>query len=1537
MKTNNICSFRIILLSVFFLKLTDLTATNYYVDPSSTVNIANGTITNPWKTIAQVNSGTVNIAPGDTVFFKRSQVYNGRLVVGGSGTSTRPIVYTSYGMGDMPEFTYTGYGVIVMYNRQYIVIDRLKITDPTMNISDHTIQAKISYGIVIGNSPNCTISNCDISLVGMGISTEEGSDFCNLTGNYIHNLRAVKNTPTSINANDDYGATAIVLSSSNNIISNSRFEDCWCTSYDYGYDGGIVELFGTNISNNKVVNNIANNSNGFMEVGSATNGIATNNLVAYNKVINCGLTCCFHNKNTDGFYIRTDNFQFYNNTIVETKRQFEVANQMFWYADPYAVNQVVLKNNIIWLTTGENIEVNPYLYPDRVIHTNNIYKIKAGAQGPILDPSEYLTYGPLNIFVDTTVADPINWDFRLLPGSLPVDFGVDLGFTTDLRGNPIIGKPDAGANELIPLNGIAVKKIYVDPSSQELIADGTITNPWKTIDQVNSATTALLPGDTVFFMRNQLYTGRLLIRASGTADRPIVFMPYGLGKIPEFTNTTSDVIVISNQQHVILNRLKITDRTMSISDHSVQAKISYGIVLVNSPNCTISNCEISLVGVGIAVRSGSDSAKIRGNNIFNLRAIRNTIGGTDDYGANAIVIGSSNNLINNNRFADCWATSNDFGFLGGAIEMFNTAINNNQLLYNTATNCNGFVEIGGNTSGNAINNLIAYNKILNCGQTATLHNKVGQSSYINTNNTRIFNNIIIETKIQFNRASAMFWYADPTKIDVVIMRNNIIWLTTGENVVNDNLDTAKLVHTNNIYKLTGGRLGVNPGLTELVLVGDAPIFVDTTGDQETWDYRLLPGSPAIDFGADVGLVRDIIGTAVLGKPDAGIYEYIPVIIPKAPSKYYADPSSTSLIADGSYINPWKTIAQINAGTTMLVPGDTVFFRRGQSFAGRLSVQRSGSQANPIVYTSYGVGAKPELTNTTTDVILISNQDYIVIDGFKITDKTMDTSNHAVIARIAYAIVLEASPYCTIRNCDISLVGVGIASREGSDFTTITNNNIYNLRAVKNTTASISSSDDYGANGMVLGSSNNVVTYNSFRDCYAPSYDYVYVGSIITLFNTNVSNNRILYNTAINSLVFLEIGSIHNGVAINNLVAYNKIINCGQTTIFHNNPGFEKYVSTNNTRFFNNVIIETKPQFIPGSSLFWYDDPATLDIAVVRNNIFWLTNGARVYSQTVDSSRIEHSNNIYKITNGIIGDLTVITDTLITGISSIFVDTTGDPGRWNYHLTSVSPAINFGTDVSIARDFEGNAIIDKTDAGVYEYQLSIPPPPPLTILAKADSIKCYGQSASVTISASGGVPPYSGIGVYTVAAGNYMYIVADATGTKDTIDVTLTQPGMLNLNLTVAPYPANSDTTRIYAVASGGTIPYLYQLNNGIFQTAGTFYNIYAGNYTVTVKDFNLCTLTNAVVVPINSIQRKDFIIDVYPNPTSTYFILTINNYQGLSGNIKVKVFNSNGNLVYTARGSSYSYYSFGANFNKGVYTLVVELGGTAKSLQVIKL
>jgi parallel beta-helix repeat protein len=96
----------------FFMALVFLTlpglaqgaGNTYYVSVSSGNDSNNGTsISTPWKTIAKVNSSTLQ--PGDQVLFKRGDVWREQLIVPSSGTQNSPILFGTFGTGNTPTIS----------------------------------------------------------------------------------------------------------------------------------------------------------------------------------------------------------------------------------------------------------------------------------------------------------------------------------------------------------------------------------------------------------------------------------------------------------------------------------------------------------------------------------------------------------------------------------------------------------------------------------------------------------------------------------------------------------------------------------------------------------------------------------------------------------------------------------------------------------------------------------------------------------------------------------------------------------------------------------------------------------------------------------------------------------------------------------------------------------------------------------------------------------------------------------------------------------------------------------------------------------------------------------------------------------------------------------------------------------------------------------------------------------------------------------------------------------------------------------------
>src|SRR3989339_2159870 len=80
------------------------------------------------------------------------------------------------------------------------------------------------------------------------------------------------------------------------------------------------------------------------------------------------------------------------------------------------------------------------------------------------------------------------------------------------------------------------------------------------------------------------------------------------------------------------------------------------------------------------------------------------------------------------------------------------------------------------------------------------------------------------------------------------------------------------------------------------------------------------------------------------------------------STYYV--SNTGLDTNNgiSESTPWQTISKVNA--TTFSPGDSILFKRGDTFYGSITVSQSGTAGNPITFSSYGSGSQPIITGFT---------------------------------------------------------------------------------------------------------------------------------------------------------------------------------------------------------------------------------------------------------------------------------------------------------------------------------------------------------------------------------------------------------------------------------------------------------------------------------------------------------------------------------------------------------------------------------------------
>lgn len=306
-------------------------------------------------------------------------------------------------------------------------------------------------------------------------------------------------------------------------------------------------------------------------------------------------------------------------------------------------------------------------------------------------------------------------------------------------------------------------------------------------------------------------------------------------------------------------------------------------------------------------------------------------------------------------------------------------------------------------------------------------------------------------------------------------------------------------------------------------------------------------------------------------------------------------------------------------------------------------------------------------------------------------------------------------------------------------------------------------------------------------------------------------------------------------------------------------------------------------------------------------------------------------------------ITLNSSELLSTNAGLFTSIAGAPADWNYVLPAASPAVNFGTNVGLTKDFAGNAISGNPDAGILEYTAAVVQTvetTPLDALASAGSINCNGGTTTVVVSATGGTSPYTGTGSFTVAAGSYKYFVTDANGLKDSVTIAVAEPTAIAASLTSGTITATGGSTSITVNASGGTSPYLYNINNSAYQASNVFSNLLAGTYAVNTKDNKGCIVGKSITIaayqePVVTTSVK-FRASVYPNPTTNYFKVSIYHYHS-NYPVDISVFNTSGNLVYSVKGDAYTTYSFGNSFISGTYYVKVNIAGTTKTFTVVKL
>src|ERR1035437_2525155 len=83
------------------------------------------------------------------------------------------------------------------------------------------------------------------------------------------------------------------------------------------------------------------------------------------------------------------------------------------------------------------------------------------------------------------------------------------------------------------------------------------------------------------------------------------------------------------------------------------------------------------------------------------------------------------------------------------------------------------------------------------------------------------------------------------------------------------------------------------------------------------------------------------------------------------TNYYFSATGSDANNGTSTSTPWQTLAKFNSVFSSRSPGDSLLFKREDTFYGSITISTSGTSGSPIIIGAYGTGVNPKITALTT--------------------------------------------------------------------------------------------------------------------------------------------------------------------------------------------------------------------------------------------------------------------------------------------------------------------------------------------------------------------------------------------------------------------------------------------------------------------------------------------------------------------------------------------------------------------------------------------
>ncbi|MEM7371288.1 MAG: gliding motility-associated C-terminal domain-containing protein [Bacteroidota bacterium] len=324
---------------------------------------------------------------------------------------------------------------------------------------------------------------------------------------------------------------------------------------------------------------------------------------------------------------------------------------------------------------------------------------------------------------------------------------------------------------------------------------------------------------------------------------------------------------------------------------------------------------------------------------------------------------------------------------------------------------------------------------------------------------------------------------------------------------------------------------------------------------------------------------------------------------------------------------------------------------------------------------------------------------------------------------------------------------------------------------------------------------------------------------------------------------------------------------------------------------SNMCVESVSTSITEPAALVLSAPVTQDVDCFGNSTGSIqlagSGGTIPYMYGLAASPLSSADTLVNLSAGsyllVIADANLCTDTLAVPISqpdsligSIAAQTNvscfgGSDGMVSIGVTGGTVAytysidgVNFGAPNTFSSLPAGPQLILIQDANncLDSVQVSITQPQELDLsLLSQQNVDCNGQSTgSAALSSSGGTQPYMFSmdgGVFqpdsvfqNLSTASYEFIVRDANGCEDTLQLTISEPPLLTITVdSLRDVDCFGTASGVIGVqASGGSGAYQFSIDNGPFVPTSLFNGLTAGNHLLTVQDDSMCMSSITVFV-----------------------------------------------------------------------------------------